>query len=72
MLIDLEYKKKVWEMLNSLEEDQVFCIHTKVSPKMIDTFVYLVKWHINEVNNGIEFNENYTKIRKIYVEKSTS
>lgn len=66
MLIDLEYKKKVWDMLNALESEEVFCINTKVSPKMIDTFTEVVKWHINEVNNGVEFNENYTKIRKIW------
>ena len=66
MLIDLEYKKKVWDMLNALESEEVFCIHTKVSPKMIDTFTEVVKWHINDVNNGVEFNENYTKIRKIW------
>ena len=66
MLIDLEYKKKVWAMLNSLEGDAVFCIHTKVAPKNIDEFISIVQWYINEVNNGVEFNEDYTKIRKIW------
>ena len=63
-----DYEKKIWTLCVTLEVGKVFDITVYVAPERRAKFVEIVKSYIdheNSDNTTIEFNEDYTKMRKI-------
>lgn len=68
MSIDLEYKNKVWALCNKLEVGEVFDIVQNVHPDRRESFIEIVKSHIDcwhSDNTSIELSSDYNRIRKI-------
>ena len=63
-----DYEKKIWHLCVTLDVGKVFDITVYVAPERREKFIEIVKSYIdheNSDNTTIEFNEDYTKIRKI-------
>ena len=67
MWLNLDYELKVWGLLNIIKVGDEFNIIEKVAPERRQKFIEIVKGYIDhESNDGtyIEFNNEYTKIKK--------
>lgn len=63
----LDYNDKVWQLLISLNVGDEFNIIEKVAPERRQKFIEIVKNYIDHEgsdNTYIEFNNEYTKIKK--------
>ena len=63
-----EYELKVWGLLISMQAGEEFNILEKVAPESRQKFIEIVKNYIDHDCSDltyIEFNNEYTKIRKI-------
>jgi len=62
-----DYEKKIWQLCVSLEVGKVFDIKVYVAPQRREKFIEIVKSYIDHKNSDgtyIEFNNEYTKIKK--------
>jgi hypothetical protein len=67
MWLDLDYEKKVWGLLVSMQVGEEFDIIQKVAPQRRDEFIKIVKYYIDHDCSDlteVEFNNEYTKIKK--------
>ena len=67
MLQDLDYNDKVWGLLISMNVGDEFNIIEKVAPDRRQKFIEIVKSYIDHDCSDltyIEFNNEYTKIKK--------
>jgi hypothetical protein len=67
MWLDSDYEKKVWGLLISMQVGEEFDIIQKVAPQRRDEFIKIVKDYIDHYCSDlteIEFNNEYTKIKK--------
>ena len=67
MFLDTDYKLKVWGLLNIIEVGDEFNIIEKVAPERRQKFIEIVKNYIDHESSDltyIEFNNEYTKIKK--------
>ena len=65
--LDSDYEKKVWGLLISMQVGEEFNIIEKVAPERRDKFIEVVKGYIDHYCSDlteIEFNNEYTKIKK--------
>ena len=58
-----EYVHKVFETFEKMEDGAIFIIKDKVSPGNLVKFIDTVKLYMT-YRNTIEFNNDYTRIRK--------
>lgn len=58
-----EYVHKVFETFENMEDEEIFIIKDRVSPTNLVKFIDTVKLYI-AYRNTIEFNNDYSKIRK--------
>lgn len=70
-ILTSEYKDKIGNLLIDLPVDSVFVISEKVKPENRDLFIGIVKSYIdrnigNQEEFQIEFNSDYSKIRKTH------
>jgi len=68
MWLSSDYEKKIWHLCVTLEVAKVFDITVYVAPERREKFIEIVKSYIDHENSDgtyIEFNEDYTKMRKI-------
>ena len=64
---DMDYNNKVWELLISMNVGDEFNIIEKVAPDRRQKFIEIVKSYIDHDCSDltyIEFNNEYTKIKK--------
>ena len=67
MWLDSDYEKKVWGLLISMQAGEEFNILQKVAPERREKFIEVVKGYIDHDcsdNTYIEFNNEYTEIKK--------
>ena len=67
MFLNSDYKAKVWGLLNIIEVGAEFNIIEKVAPERRQKFIEIVKGYIDHDcsdDTYIEFNNEYTKIKK--------
>lgn len=67
MFLATDYKLKVWGLLNIIEVGDEFNIIEKVAPERRQKFIEIVKNYIDHESSHetyIEFNNEYTKIKK--------
>jgi len=70
MWLDSDYELKVWGLLVSMQAGEEFNIIEKVAPERRDKFIEVVKGYIDHDcsdNTYIEFNNEYTKIKKYLI-----
>ena len=64
---DTDYEKKIWNLCQTMEVDKVFDITLYVAPERRQKFIEIVKNYIDHDCSDltyIEFNNEYTKIKK--------
>ena len=67
MWLDTDYEKKIWNLCQTMEVDKVFDITLYVAPERRQKFIEIVKGYIDHEcsdDTYIEFNNEYTKIKK--------
>ena len=67
MFLSSDYEIKVWGLLNIIEVGDEFNIIEKVAPERRQKFIEIVKNYIDHESRDetyIEFNNEYTKIKK--------
>lgn len=67
MWLDTDYEKKIWNLCQTMEVDKVFDITLYVAPERRQKFIEIVKNYIDHDCSDltyIEFNNEYTKIKK--------
>lgn len=65
---NLDYNDKVWGLLISMNVGDEFNIIEKVAPERREKFIEVVKYYIDHRCSDlteIEFNNEYTKLRKV-------
>lgn len=59
------YRDRVFEFLNTLPPNEIIDLAVKVQPSNRNNFVEIVKEYIDNVDCQIEFNTDYTKLRRL-------
>ncbi len=65
MHVNGEYTERIHMLLDGMVQMQEFSIDENVSPENKDSFIEIVKEYITEEDPMIEFNQDYTKIRRL-------
>ena len=67
MWLDTDYEKKIWNLCQTMEVGKVFDITVYVAPERREKFIEIVKSYIDHDCSDltyVEFNNEYTKIKK--------
>jgi len=70
MFLATDYELKVWGLLVSMQVGEEFNIIEKVAPERREKFIEVVKDYMDHYcsdNTYIEFNNEYTKIKKYLI-----
>jgi len=59
------YKRKVFDYLNKLEPNLIIDLHVLCHPSTESEFVSCVKEYIDNIDCEIEFNTDYSKLRRL-------